>query len=50
MMFDDSRARQELGYSSRAASEAMIDAARWFAENDYVNPKRLGRMHIRPES
>lgn len=49
MMFDDTRARQELGYSSRATSEAMVDAARWFAENDYVNPKRLRRMHLRPE-
>jgi dihydroflavonol-4-reductase len=46
MMFDDSRARQELGYSSRPPSEAMVDAARWFAEHGYVNPKRLRRMHL----
>ena len=41
MMFTDARARKELGYTSRPASEAMTDAARWFAENGYVNPKRL---------
>ena len=46
MMFNDSRARQELGYSSRPASEAMVDSARWFAENGYVNSKRLRRMHL----
>ncbi len=40
MMFTDARARQELGYLSRPASEAMADAARWFTENGYVNPKR----------
>ncbi len=46
MMFDDTRAREELGYASRPASEAMADAARWFAENGYVIPKRLARMHL----
>jgi dihydroflavonol-4-reductase len=44
MMFSDARARQELGYGSRPASEALADSARWFAENGYVNPKRLLRM------
>ncbi len=46
MMFSDARARQELGYSSRPTSEAMADAARWFAENGYVKPERLRRMHL----
>lgn len=46
MMFDDSRARQELGYSSRQPSDAMVDAARWFAEHGYVNSKRLRQMHL----
>jgi dihydroflavonol-4-reductase len=46
MMFNDARARRELGYSSRPASDAMADATRWFAENGYVNPKRLSRMRI----
>jgi dihydroflavonol-4-reductase len=44
MMFTDARARQELCYTSRPASEAMTDAAQWFAEHDYVNPKRLRLM------
>lgn len=48
MMFTDARAREELGYESRPASDAMTDAARWFAENGYVTPKRLSRMHLRP--
>jgi dihydroflavonol-4-reductase len=46
MMFTDARARSELGYASRPATEAMADAARWFAENGYVTPKRLGLMMI----
>jgi dihydroflavonol-4-reductase len=48
MMFTDARARQELRYSSRPASEAMTDAARWFAEHGYVNPKRLRLMRLDP--
>jgi dihydroflavonol-4-reductase len=44
MMFDDKRARHELGYTSRPASAAMVDSARWFADNGYVTPKRLRRM------
>jgi dihydroflavonol-4-reductase len=46
MMFNDQRARQELGYSPRPATEAMADAARWFAENGYIKPKRLRRMRL----
>jgi dihydroflavonol-4-reductase len=46
MMFSDARARQELGYTSRPPSEAMTDAARWFAENGYMTPKRLARMRL----
>jgi dihydroflavonol-4-reductase len=48
MMFTDARAREELGYVSRPATEAMTDASRWFADNGYVTSKRLGRMHIQP--
>jgi dihydroflavonol-4-reductase len=44
MMFSDKRARTELGYSPRPASEAIADSARWFAENGYVNAKRLSRI------
>jgi dihydroflavonol-4-reductase len=46
MMFTDARAREELCYSSRPASEAMLDGARWFAEHGYVNPKRLRLMRL----
>jgi len=45
MMFNDGRARAELGYSSRPAIEAMADAAQWFAKNGYVVPKRLALMN-----
>jgi dihydroflavonol-4-reductase len=46
MMFNDARARQELGYSPRPASEAMADAVRWFADHGYVTEKRLRRMQL----
>jgi len=46
MMFSDRRARDELGYCSRPASEAIADSARWFVENGYVAPKRAGRIRI----
>ena len=46
MMFSDRRARDELGYSSRPASEAIADSARWFAKGGYVVPKRLGRITL----
>jgi dihydroflavonol-4-reductase len=48
MMFSDNRARQELGYLPRPTAEAISDAARWFAEHDYVVPKRLRRMRLGP--
>ena len=41
MIFDDTRARQELGYASRPAREAVDDSVRWFFDNGYV--------HRRPE-
>ena len=46
MMFDDRRAREELGYSPRPASEALLDSARWFVENGYVNQKRSKRIRL----
>jgi dihydroflavonol-4-reductase len=48
MMFNDARARRELGYASRPAAEAIVDSARWFAENGYVTPKRLRRISFGP--
>ena len=47
MIFDDTRARSELGYSSRPAVEAIVRSARWYAENGYVSEKRLGRIRWR---
>jgi dihydroflavonol-4-reductase len=46
MMFDDTRARRELGHSPRPASEALADSARWFVENSYVNAKRTNRIRF----
>ena len=40
MAFDDSRARRELGYSPRPASEAIEASARWFLDNGFVSDKR----------
>jgi dihydroflavonol-4-reductase len=37
MAFSDARARTELGYRSRPAREAILDSARWFKANGYVN-------------
>jgi dihydroflavonol-4-reductase len=50
MMFTDQRARDELGYAPRPASEAIADSARWFVRNGYVKQKRLSRITIDPAS
>ena len=44
MIFDDARARDELGYSSRPAREALRRSARWFADNGYVGSRRMARI------
>jgi dihydroflavonol-4-reductase len=44
MIFDDSRARTELGYTSRPTSEAIESSARWFVENGYVRPERAAQI------
>jgi dihydroflavonol-4-reductase len=44
MAFDDSRARAELGYSSRPARDALIDAVHWYLENGYVKASRAARI------
>jgi dihydroflavonol-4-reductase len=46
MMFNDRRARDELGYSPRPASEALLDSARWFVDNGYINEKRMRRIRF----
>jgi dihydroflavonol-4-reductase len=40
MAFDDSRARTELGYTPRAAREALADAVRWYVDHGYVTSRR----------
>ena len=44
MAFDDSRAREELGYAPRPAVEALEASARWFVGNGYVKAKRAARI------
>jgi dihydroflavonol-4-reductase len=40
MVFDDRRARDEIGYTSRPAREAIRESARWFADSGYVKASR----------
>jgi dihydroflavonol-4-reductase len=44
MAFDVSRAREELGYDPRPASNALEDSARWFADTGMVGDRRLSRI------
>ncbi len=44
MIFNDERARAELGHTSRPAREAIEDSARWFTEIGYVSPARLAAI------
>jgi hypothetical protein len=44
MSFDDSRARNELGYAPRPAVQAMEESARWFAASGKVGERRLARI------
>ena len=44
MAFDDSRARTELGYTSRPPREALVDSARWYVDNGYVKASRAARI------
>jgi len=43
MSFDDTRARSELGYTSRPPAEALERAARWFVASGAVRPERVAR-------
>jgi dihydroflavonol-4-reductase len=47
MIFNDARARAEIGYLSRPAREAIRDSARWFADNGYVAASRLAAIKWR---
>jgi ornithine--oxo-acid transaminase len=44
MIFNDDRARAEIGHKSRPARLAIEDSARWFAENGYVSASRLAAI------
>jgi dihydroflavonol-4-reductase len=47
MTFDDSRAREELGYQSRPAAHALYDSAKWFVDNGYVDAQRVSQLRWR---
>ncbi len=44
MIFNDDRARAEIGHKSRPARLAIEDSARWFADNGFVTRKRLAAI------
>ncbi len=44
MIFNDDRARSEIGHKSRPARLAIEDSAHWFADNGYVAPNRLAAI------
>jgi len=44
MTFDDTRARVELGYTSRPAALALYDSARWFVDHGYVPADRVAAI------
>jgi dihydroflavonol-4-reductase len=44
MIFSDKRARSEIGYTSRPATDAIEESARWFAGNGYVRAGRLAQI------
>ncbi len=46
MVFDDTRARRELGYASRPARDAVEDSVRWFVDNGYVSCGRRRRFSL----
>jgi dihydroflavonol-4-reductase len=45
MIFNDERARAEIGYTSRPAREAIEESARWFAGHGYVSASRRAAMN-----
>jgi dihydroflavonol-4-reductase len=48
MTFNDSRARDEIGYTSRPATQALFDSAQWFVEHGYVSAERTKLISWRP--
>ena len=49
MIFNDDRARAEIGHKSRPARLAIEDSARWFTDNGYVSPQRLAAIRWQRE-
>jgi len=49
MIFDDQRARQELGYTSRPPIAAIGDSARWFLDHGYVTDRRRRMVRWRAD-
>jgi len=47
MIYNDARARAEIGHTSRPARAAIVDSARWFAEAGYVTANRRGQIRWR---
>jgi hopanoid-associated sugar epimerase len=47
MIFNDDRARSEIGHKSRPARLAIEDSAHWFADKGYVSAKRLAAIRWR---
>jgi hopanoid-associated sugar epimerase len=47
MIFNDDRARAEIGHKSRPARLAIEDSARWFTDNGYVSADRLATIRWR---
>jgi dihydroflavonol-4-reductase len=45
MSFDDSRARQELGYDPRPADQALAASAHWFVDQGRVTAARTAKIH-----
>lgn len=48
MAFDDSRARAELGYTSRPASEAIERSVRYFVDEGYIRRDRVEKLRLSP--
>jgi ornithine--oxo-acid transaminase len=44
MIFNDDRARAEIGHKSRPARLAIEDSARWFTDHGYVSAQRLSAI------
>ena len=48
MTFDDTKARREIGYTSRPAAQALYESARWFVEHGYVDADRVAQITWHP--